>query len=271
VSDPDDRCRGLAAAATRRTEAIVGALGRLDDDDLRAPSELTGWSRLTIACHLRYGAGALARMTRATLAGLPTAYYPEGRAQQRPRTLVPSEGESAGEVVAALGRHSRDLDEAWSSLDGRAWSLEMVEPPDNPDLGPSDLARLLLLRLTEVEVHGSDLGLGLDDWSDLFVHAALPMRLDWLNSRRVNHRQVDPSLEGSWLLVATDGPSYAVTLRGTRVESRPAGPASVSDAVIESSSRDLLALLLGRAMRGQPRTAGDEHGVERFAAAFPGP
>ena len=261
----------MAAAATRRTEAVIGALGRLDDDALRAPSELPGWSRLTIVCHLRYGAGALARMTRATLAGQPTAYYPEGRARQRPGTLVPSEGESPRDVAVALARHSRDLDEAWSSLDGRDWSLAVVEPRDNPDLGPSDLARLPLLRLTEVEVHGSDLGLGLDDWSELFVRTALPLRLDWLNSRRTNHRAVDPGVGGSWLLVATDGPSYVVTVRGDRVESRPAGPTSSWDAAIEASSRDLLALLLGRALREPPRTVGDERGVERFAAAFPGP
>ena len=271
MPDPEVQRRRLLAAATLRTEAVVGALGRLDDDALRAPGELPGWSRLTIACHLRYGAGALARMTRATLAGQPTAYYPEGRARQRPGTLVPSGAESPGEVVVTLAGECRDLDEAWSSLDGRSWSLAVVEPRDNPDLGPSDLARLLLLRLTEVEVHGSDLGLGLDDWSDLFVGAALPMRLAWLNSRRANHRHVDRSVEGSWLLVATDGPSYVVTVRGDRVESLPAGPTSARHAVIESSSRDLLALLLGRAMRERPRIVGDEHGVERFAAAFPGP
>jgi maleylpyruvate isomerase len=270
VPDPDLR-RRLVEAVALRTEAIVGALGRLDDAALRASSELPGWSRLTIACHLRYGAGALARMTRAALAGRPTAYYPEGRERQRPGTLVPSEGESPRDVVVTLAGHSRDLDQAWSSLDGRAWSRAVVEPPDNRDLGPSDLARLVLLRLTEVEVHGSDLDLGLDDWSDLFVRAALPMRLDWLNSRRANHRDVDPSLEGSWLLVATDGPSYAVTVRGDRVESGPAGPTPGTDAVIESSSRDLLALLLGRVPKEPPRIVGDQHGVERFAAAFPGP
>ena len=200
--------------ATVRTDAIVGALGRLDDDALRAPSELPGWSRLTIACHLRYGAGALARMTRATLAGRPTAYYPEGVHGSGPaRWRRPGASRPATWWRRCAG-HSRDLDEAWATLDGPAWSLAVVEPRDNPDLGPSDLARLLLLRLTEVEVHGSDLGLGLDDWSEVFVRAALPMRLDWLNSRRANHREVDEGVEGSWLLVATDGPSYAVTVRG---------------------------------------------------------
>ena len=271
MPDPDDLYPRLVAAVRRRTEAVVGALGRLDDDALRAPSALPGWSRLTIACHLRYGAVASARMTRATLAGRPTAYYPEGRARQRPGTLVPSGVESPRDVVATLAGHSRDLDGARSSLDGSAWGLVVVEPRDNPDLGPSDLSRLLLLRLTEVEVHGSDLDLALDDWSDLFVRVALPMRLEWLNTRRANHRAVDQGLEGTWLLVATDGPSYAVTAQRGRVESRPAVPTPARHAVIESSSRDLLALLLGRPMREPPRTAGGEHGVERFAAAFPGP
>ncbi len=256
---------------TVRTEAIVGVLSRLDDDALLAPSELPGWSRLTIACHLRYGAGALSRMTRAALAGRPTAYYPDGRAAQRPGTLLPFEGESPRDVVTALARHGRELDEVWSSLDGSQWGLDVVEPRANPDLGPSDLARLLLLRLTEVEVHGSDLGAGLADWSELFVRVALPMRLEWLNSRRSNHRDVDPGLEGAWHLVATDGPSCAVTLRGDRVESRPVGPTDDSDSIIEASSRDVLALLLGRPMRMPPRIVGDPHSVERFAAAFPGP
>src|ERR1700685_1229718 len=45
VPDPDLR-RQLVAAVALRTEAIVGPLGRLDDDALRASSELPGWSRL---------------------------------------------------------------------------------------------------------------------------------------------------------------------------------------------------------------------------------
>jgi uncharacterized protein (TIGR03083 family) len=261
----------VAGAVAVRTARIVDAFGALDDDALLAPSELPGWSRLTIGCHLRFGAEALCRMTRAAVAGEPVAYYPEGRELQRPRTLSPRPAERPHDVVSSLARHGDELDEVWSSLSEDAWRLEVTEPDDNPDLGSLPIGRLPLLRLTEVELHGSDLGLGLDDWSELFVRVALPFRLDWLNTRRTNHRGFDVGLEGSWLLVATDGPIYLVTATGATVESHPADRASPARAVIEAPSRDLLALLMGRAFRTTPRVTGDTAFGHAFSRAFPGP
>jgi uncharacterized protein (TIGR03083 family) len=262
--------RALADAVANRTADIVEALS-LDADALLAPSELPDWSRLTIACHLRYGADAFSRMTRAAGAGERVAYYPDGRERQRPLSLVPQDEERPIDVVSSLAHHSDDLREAWSSLDEDAWQLEVIEPEDNPDLGSLPVARLPLLRLTEVEVHGSDLGLGLDDWSELFVRVALPFRLDWLNTRRTHHRGFDVGLEGSWLLVATDGPTHLVTATGTTVASHPADPTSPARAVIEAPSRDLLALLMGRAFRTAPRVTGDTGFGQAFSRAFPGP
>ena len=80
----DASLQALKAAISRRSGHIVDALYECDDDALHRGSELPDWSRLTIGCHLRYGAAALARMTQASLADEPAAYYPEGRAQQRP-------------------------------------------------------------------------------------------------------------------------------------------------------------------------------------------
>jgi hypothetical protein len=92
-------------------------------------------------------------MTRSALHGVPVGYYPEGRETQRPLTLVPHSGESAQDVVESLALLSDGLDEEWSALNLAAWDVEVVEPKDNPDLGPIRLGRLPLLRLTEVEVH----------------------------------------------------------------------------------------------------------------------
>lgn len=122
-------------------------------------------------------------MTGSALHGDPLAYYPEGREAQRPLTLVPHPGESAQDVVGPLPLLSDGMDEEWSALDLGAWGEEVVEPKDNPDLGPIRLGHLPLLRLTEVEVHGTDLGLNLGDWSDLFISTVLPMRLEWLLRR----------------------------------------------------------------------------------------
>jgi hypothetical protein len=210
-------------------------------------------------------------MTRSALQGVPVAYYSEGREAQRPLTLVPHPGESAHDVVESFALLSDGIDEEWSAIELAAWDVEVVEPKGNSDLGPIRLGRLPLLRLTEVEVHGTDLGLNLGDWSELFISTVLPMRLEWLNIRRANHRAFDTELEGSWLLVANDGPTYRVSVDGTKVESRPASPQSRARAVIESNSRDLLALLLGRPLNSPPVIMGDIVFGQSFSLAFPGP
>jgi maleylpyruvate isomerase len=182
-----DSCKAVIDAVGERTRRIVESLTRLSEDELHQPSELAEWSRLTIVCHLRYGAQALARMTSSALQGRPVAYYPEGREVQRPRTLVPLGDESPLAVVESFALSSEELQQSWSAIVSGDWSMAVVEPPESPDLGPVPLGRLPLLRFTEVEVHGTDLRLTLDDWSPLFVTTVLPMRLEWLNTRRANH------------------------------------------------------------------------------------
>ena len=273
VPASDDLHPQLIATIAERTRATAECLGTLSEEELCLPSDLPEWSRLTIACHLRYGAKALCRMSHSALAHRPVSYYPEGRQIQRARTLVPLPDESPLAVVESLARHSEELHQLWSSVDAGDWGIEVVEPPDRLDLGPIPLGRLPLLRLTEVEVHGSDLGLALADWSELFVHLALPMRLEWLNTRRANHRAFDANLDGSWLLVAADGPTYrvSVSVRGSKVESVPASPTAAATARITATSRDLLALLLGRPGQALPVITGDTAFGQAFPHAFPGP
>jgi maleylpyruvate isomerase len=263
----------LCAAVARRSAQIHEALVGLTDQELEAPSLLEDWSRLTIACHLRYGAGALTRMTADARSGRPTSYYPEGRGAQRPSTLEPSPGETPADVVLSLRSGDDALNVAWRDLAASDWAIHVTEPAGAVDLGPIPLVRLPLLRLTELEVHGSDLGLGgaLDQWSHEFVSLALPFRLDWLNTRRSNHRAVDATVEGSWLLVASDGPTYLVSVAGDHVTSAPASPTTAATAIIEGVGRDLLALLLGRHVRHPLGLSGDQDFALSFQRAFPGP
>lgn len=83
---------------------------------------------------------------------------------------------------------------------------------------------------------------------------------------------IDPTVRGSWLLAADDGPAYLVSVDGDGVVSRPASPDArgKADAVIEASSCDLLALLLGRPTRAL-RVSGDTALAHAFPRAFPGP
>lgn len=263
--------RAIVTSGAHRSEQIVGALHGLNAQALLQRSSLPDWTRLTIACHLRYGAEALLRMTHAAISGERAAYYPGGRVSQRPLTLEPLVGESPEQVVESLRCLSGELDQLWNALDDGVWEREVTEPDDNPDLGRIRLFDLSLLRLTEVEVHGSDLGLGLDNWSDAFVGAALPARLTRLSVRRTNHRAFDHTLQGSWLLIAVDGPTFVVSVSGDVVDSHPAEHESTATAVIEATSRDLLALLLGRPVTEAPHIRGDVEFGRAFQAAFPGP
>jgi uncharacterized protein (TIGR03083 family) len=262
---------GVARASGTRTAQLLAVLRGLDTAAFDRPSHLPGWSRLTIVCHLRYGATALIRMTSDALAGRETSYYPGGRAAHRPTTLAPAAGEQPEDVLAGWERTSARLDEAWSSLGQDEWAMTISEPGDNRDLGEVPLARLALARLTEVDVHGVDLDIGFPDWSEVLVDVALPTRLAWLATRRTNHREFDRSVEGRWLLVA-DGFEWNVSVVDGRVSSAPAQDvADPPRAMISGSRRDLLALLLGRPRRRPLDIGGDAEFGAAFERAFPGP
>jgi maleylpyruvate isomerase len=216
----------VLAELTRRTALLCDAL---DDADLDAPSLLPGWSRLTIACHLRYGAEAMTWMTRDTVAGRETAYYPDGRETQRPATLLPRGDE---DVVASLRATAAALDDAFAAV--RDWDANVSEPADNPDLGTFPLWHIPLYRLTEVEVHGTDLDIGLGPWSDTLVERGLAVRFHRL-------RQRAPQAPGAW-----------------RVRDVVVGDGSEPE-VIDGTDRELFAILIGRADAGA------------FTKAFPGP
>ncbi|MBA2608406.1 MAG: maleylpyruvate isomerase N-terminal domain-containing protein [Actinobacteria bacterium] len=260
----------VAAVAAKQT-AVIRALRALTEDELRAPSSLPDWSRLTVVCHIRFGAEAINRLVTAALAGEPALFYPGGRDEQRPGTLVPAPGESPHDVVESLAANGGALDATLAAVTD--WTVMSREPHGAADLGPMTVERLALLRLTEVEVHAADMQIGLDTWSDTFVDAALPMRFERLalplsNSPVPTHRPT-----GTWLLRSTDGDAWFVVAGEGGVASRTARPDESADGVIEASRRNLLALLLGRSAEGVFTYTGADDGAfaRGFKAAFPGP
>lgn len=255
----------IAAAVAARHRELSNVLEATDPGALFEASELPGWSRLTIVCHLRYGAQASERMTSDALAGLPTGFYPEGRSAQRPSTLQPGPDENAADVVQTFRECSAALDEFWAQISPEAWETTTIhEPQDNPDIGSFTLMQLAILRLTEVEVHGTDLDFGLSNWSSTFTDAALPMRIAWLPRR---HNPSQGSL-GSWNLVATDGPSFNVAVsQGVVSASQSADDAA--DVTISGSKADLLGFLLGRVNIAELAFSGDESTALQFTTAFP--
>ena len=166
---------------------------------------------------------------------------------------------------------SRALQQTWESLTERDWEVMVDEPEDNPDLGPLGLGRLPLLRLTEVEVHGSDLDLGLGGLERV-LRARGPSVPVWTGSISGGPAGCPADrIDGSWLLVATDGPVHLVTVRGESVSSVPAAADAAATAVIEGTSRDILSLLLGRPTVEPLAITGDQAFGRTFTMALPGP
>jgi uncharacterized protein (TIGR03083 family) len=262
--------RTIADAVRERHTELESLLSGCDQSLLTAPSKLPGWNRLTVVSHLRYGAEANARMTRDILNGVPTAFYPEGH-EQRPATLVPRTGESARDVVMSLAESSTILDRLWEAVGHSQWEMPLIEPGKNSDLGSITLGHLALLRLTEVEVHGTDLGIGANDWSDVFVQAALPMRVHWLAKRRPNPRAADYSIRGTWVLATDDGEEYSITATSERVEVQGEDTEGAEVARLRGTRRELLAFLLGRVSTQDLDISGNADLASSFRRAFPGP
>ena len=261
-----DDVRPLLDAVERRTTEVVNALSAALARGLDVPTRLQGWTAAHIACHLRYGAESTLRMVLAALHGEPTSRYPAGRPRQRPATLEPRAGEAPGDVVASLAATSAALDGVLRDLRPQDWDCRVrgakVEDPD--DL---TVRGLLVLRSTEVEVHGTDLDMDLADWSPAFVDAALRFRLD-----RMDGRWPADDSTGSWLLIARGGPTWIVNARTGAVAARSVdGALPPVDATIEGQPHDVLALLLGRQEWEQLDVTGDAELARRFPAAFPGP
>lgn len=252
--------------ATDRLQAVVADV---PEAELEAPSLLDGWSRLTVLAHLRAGAVASARLTEDALAGRPAAFYPGG-APERERSLQPREGESPAALVADLFAASDRLSQQWRGLGEDGWAVELREPK----LGRMRLTRIVALRLTEVEVHGIDLGLDrLTDWSERFVQLCLPLRIGWLPAHARALPSADRSVNGRWLLRSDTGSTWLVSAAGGLASAAAKNDIldSQVDCVIEGTERELLALTLGRIPVENLRISGNETLARSFNSAFPGP
>jgi uncharacterized protein (TIGR03083 family) len=257
----------IAAAVAAKHAALAAALRARTEHELLAPSRLPDWNRLTVVCHIRFGANAINRLVVAAQTGQAELFYPFGRGEQRPGTLVPEAHESPHDVVESLVANSKALDATLAAV--RDWSVLSREPAGARDLGPMSIERLAVLRLTEVEVHAADMDIGLDEWSDTFVRSALPMRFERLALRLSNSPAPTSKPQGRWLLRATDGQAWLVGAGPDGVTSRSAAANEPADGAIDASSRDLLALLLGRPFQGDVTFDGEF--ARSFTRAFPGP
>ena len=152
------------------TQRLLDDARTLNEDDLRAPSRLPGWTRAHVLAHLARGADAL----RNLLAGARLG-------EERPAYASPEARAAAIEAGAALPRAALMTDLAGSAMSFRAVARALPAPAWQatvrvPGLDPFPATELLTRRLHEVELHHCDLatGYGAGRWAALFTTLELP-------------------------------------------------------------------------------------------------
>lgn len=190
------------------TTRYLGALTLLNDDDMRAPSQLPGWSRGHVVTHIARNADALCNMVRWAETGVETPMY--ASREQRDADIDSGADRSAHalrvDASASAGRFLQAINE----LDVRHEDAPVSRMPGTETFPARDIA---LLRRIEVEIHQADLGIGFThrDWSSDFAEVMVGrVRKDKADGPAMVLRATDT--HGLWTYgVEGDGPEVAGT------------------------------------------------------------
>ncbi|TWH23003.1 maleylpyruvate isomerase [Prauserella rugosa] len=138
------------------TERLLGALGTLDDSDLRAPSRLPGWSRAHVVSHLHFNAEALRRLADWARTGVENPMYPS--AQRRDAEIEEGAGLPPAELRALVRSSAAALARELDDLSDDAWRREVRTRQG----AAIPATRLPWMRAVEVAVHAVDLDAGIE-------------------------------------------------------------------------------------------------------------
>ena len=160
------------------TTRYLQALTVLDDESVRRPSLLPGWSRAHVVAHLSRNADAFTRVLGQVAAGQPASMYVSADARDAEIEDTVARLDLAGLVEDALASTAR-LTEA-------LWSCEAA--PDAPytrvpgDAGTWPVHTIGPRRRAEVAIHHADLDLGYlpSEWPTDFSAALVGQRQEEL-------------------------------------------------------------------------------------------
>lgn len=187
------------------TTRYLQALTVLDDESVRRPSLLPGWSRAHVVAHLSRNADAFTRVLRQVAAGEPAWMYASAEARDTDIEDTVARLDLAGLVEDALASTARLTEALWSSeadpdtpytrVPGgdRTWPLHSVGPR----------------RRAEVEIHHSDLGVGYEPatWPADFSSHLVKQRQDELaNAGGPSMVLSSTDVDGLWKFGEGQGP-----------------------------------------------------------------
>jgi maleylpyruvate isomerase len=174
------------------TTRYLQALTVLDDESVRRPSLLPGWSRAHVVAHLSRNADAFTRVLGQVAAGEPASMYASADARDAEIEDTVARLDLAGLVEDALASTARLTEAFWACEADPGTPYTRV--PDGDQSWP--LHSVGPRRRAEVEIHHSDLGVG-------YEPATWPADF---SSHLVRQRQEDLAAAGgpSMVLSATD-------------------------------------------------------------------
>lgn len=176
-------------------DRLLSAVAKLDDDGVRVPSLLPGWSRAHVVVHLARNADSHVWLFEGAKLGEVRHQYPSPG--MREADIEAGSSRPADALIEYLTRSCHALEEAWAGLDDNRWEVMGIVTP-----GPRTMAEIVFRRLREVEVHHADLGVAYSpsDWATVYVEEELRRRLPSLPDRADR-----PALVG-WLLGREEAP-----------------------------------------------------------------
>jgi maleylpyruvate isomerase len=152
----------LMTDVDQATERLLRTAEGLDDDAMRAPSALPGWTVGHVLTHVARNADAYTNLLTWARTGVETPAYASPTARVD-GIDAGAERPLAEQIADVREAHERFADAA-AAMPAEAWTFFL------PPTGAS-AAAVPWARLREVEVHHVDLGRGYtpEDWSDAFA------------------------------------------------------------------------------------------------------
>ncbi|MEU8570576.1 maleylpyruvate isomerase family mycothiol-dependent enzyme [Streptomyces pathocidini] len=227
------------AAVREATGRLLTAVRKLDDAAVREPSRLPGWSRGHVLAHVARNADALVNVLTSARTGERIPMYVSTEAREA--DIERGAGRPLAAHLEDLAHSADGFNTAAAALHPEAWQ-RTVELRN----GVTDRAsNVLFRRLTEVELHHVDLGIGcaVENLPASFVDR----HLDYVAGERFAGRPDVPAL----LVTTEDGRSW-------RTGRKDAEGGEVT--AVGGTAAELLAWLTGRAGGA---------GLDRSAPALP--
>jgi maleylpyruvate isomerase len=166
--------RELSDQIDLATQRLLDDARVLNEDHLRAPSLLPGWSRAHVLAHVARGADAMRNLLIGVRSGHHAVAY--ASAEARDAGIERTAAASAKDLAADLADSAMALRTVARQLPDEAWQVRVRVL----DSAAFPAAQVLTRRLVEVELHHCDLGSGYTaaDWPEMFaaMELAQPMR-----------------------------------------------------------------------------------------------